>query len=92
MLQEVIELGHRTTGWSVDYSSDGENWAPVPEATGKQSIGFSLFLKDLHYNPIAEFKAFKRLVDRLKALIVPHVTQIIYSLSLGLKKESFLRW
>jgi alpha-L-fucosidase len=40
MLQEVIQLGHRTTGWSVDYSTDGKNWAAIPEATGKQSIGY----------------------------------------------------
>ena len=40
MLQEVIELGHRTTGWSVDYSSDGKNWTAIPEATGKQCIGY----------------------------------------------------
>lgn len=39
MLQEVIELGHRTTGWSVDYSADGKTWMPVPDATNKQTIG-----------------------------------------------------
>jgi alpha-L-fucosidase len=40
MLQEVIELGHRTTGWSVDYSTNGKKWISIPEATGKQSIGY----------------------------------------------------
>ncbi|HZI33313.1 MAG TPA: alpha-L-fucosidase [Candidatus Binatia bacterium] len=40
MLQEVIQLGHRTTGWSVDYSTDGKDWTPIPEATGKQCIGY----------------------------------------------------
>ena len=39
MIQEVIELGHRTTGWSVDYSSNGTDWTPIPEASDKHSIG-----------------------------------------------------
>lgn len=39
MLCEVIQLGHRTTGWSVEYSSDGKTWIPIPEVTNKQSIG-----------------------------------------------------
>lgn len=45
MLQEVIQLGHRTTGWSVDYSSDGRNWTPIPEATDKQSIGYKWIIR-----------------------------------------------
>jgi len=45
MLQEVIGLGHRTTGWSVDYSTDGNDWLPIPEATGKQSIGYKWIIK-----------------------------------------------
>jgi alpha-L-fucosidase len=45
MLQEVIELGHRTTGWSVDYSTNGKSWTPVPGATGKQSIGYKWIVK-----------------------------------------------
>jgi alpha-L-fucosidase len=45
MLQEVIQLGHRTTGWSVDYSSDGQNWTPIPEATDKQSIGYKWIIR-----------------------------------------------
>ncbi|HEX6428737.1 MAG TPA: alpha-L-fucosidase [Niastella sp.] len=44
-VQEVIELGHRTTGWSVDYSTDGTNWIAIPEATGKQSIGYKWLIK-----------------------------------------------
>ena len=39
MIQEVIELGHRTTKWSVEYSDDGRNWISIPEATDKQAIG-----------------------------------------------------
>ncbi|MBO9732621.1 MAG: alpha-L-fucosidase [Chitinophaga sp.] len=39
MAQEVLELGQRTTGWSVDYSSDGKTWTPIPAATNKQTIG-----------------------------------------------------
>jgi alpha-L-fucosidase len=40
MLQEVIQLGHRITGWSMDYSTNGKDWMAIPEATGKQSIGY----------------------------------------------------
>lgn len=40
MIQEVIGLGQRTTGWSVDYSMNGREWTPIPEATGKQTIGY----------------------------------------------------
>lgn len=39
MIQEVIQLGHRTTSWSVEYSNDAQTWSPVPGATDKQSIG-----------------------------------------------------
>lgn len=39
MLQEVIELGHRTTQWSVEHSNDGKQWTSIPEATNKQTIG-----------------------------------------------------
>lgn len=45
MLQEVIELGHRTTGWSVDYSANGKTWASIPEATNKLSIGYKWLVK-----------------------------------------------
>ena len=38
MLREVIQLGHRTTGWSVDYSSDNSTFTSL--LTGKQSIGY----------------------------------------------------
>jgi alpha-L-fucosidase len=44
-VQEVIQLGHRTTGWSVDYSSNGTNWTPVPGATGKQCIGYKWLVR-----------------------------------------------
>jgi alpha-L-fucosidase len=40
MIQEVIELGQRTTGWSVDYSTNGTDWTPIPEAGDKHSIGY----------------------------------------------------
>lgn len=45
MLQEVIGLGHRTTGWSVDYSADGKTWTAIPEATGKQTIGYKWLIR-----------------------------------------------
>lgn len=39
MLREVIQLGHRTTGWCVEYSADGKNWQQIPEAADQQSVG-----------------------------------------------------
>lgn len=39
MLREVLQLGHRTTGWCVEYSADGKNWQQIPEAAGQQSVG-----------------------------------------------------
>lgn len=39
MLREVIELGHRTTGWSVEYSTDGRNWTLIPETQNLKSVG-----------------------------------------------------
>jgi len=39
MIQEVIELGHRITEWTVEYASDGKNWKSIPGANNKQSIG-----------------------------------------------------
>jgi alpha-L-fucosidase len=38
MLREVIQLGHRTTGWSVDYSSDNSSYTSL--LANKQSIGY----------------------------------------------------
>jgi alpha-L-fucosidase len=38
MLREVIELGHRTTGWGVDYSSDNASFTPL--VSNKQSVGY----------------------------------------------------
>lgn len=45
MLQEVIELGHRTTAWSVDYSTNGKTWIPIPGATAQQSIGYKWLVR-----------------------------------------------
>jgi len=45
MIQEVIELGHRITEWSVDYSGDGKKWTTIPEAKNKQSIGHKWILR-----------------------------------------------
>jgi alpha-L-fucosidase len=44
MLQEVIELGHRTLNWSVDYYS-GTTWTTVAAANNKQCIGFKRAVK-----------------------------------------------
>lgn len=49
MLQEVIQLGHRTTGWTVDYSNDGKNWTAIPETSGRQSIGYKWIVR---FNPV----------------------------------------
>ena len=47
MLREVIELGHRTTGWSVDYSSDNSSYTSL--LANKQSIGYKWLEK---FNPV----------------------------------------
>ncbi len=39
MLQEVIDLGHRTTRWQVEYSDNGKNWTLIPETSNLQSVG-----------------------------------------------------
>lgn len=49
MLQEVIQLGHRTTGWSVDYSTNGTDWKPITEASDKHSIGYKWIVR---FNPV----------------------------------------
>ena len=53
MIQEVIELGQRTTGWSVDYSTNGKSWYPIPGAAGKQCIGYKWLVK---FKPIKASK------------------------------------
>ncbi|MBN1131375.1 MAG: alpha-L-fucosidase, partial [Chitinispirillaceae bacterium] len=40
MLQEKIELGHRITRWSLDYSGNGTAWTGVANAADRQSIGY----------------------------------------------------
>jgi alpha-L-fucosidase len=47
MLREVIELGHRTTGWGVDYSSDNSSFTPL--VSNKQSVGYKWLEK---FNPV----------------------------------------
>lgn len=47
MLREVIELGHRTIGWSVDYSSDNSSYTSLIK--NKQSIGYKWLEK---FNPV----------------------------------------
>jgi alpha-L-fucosidase len=47
MLREVIQLGHRTTGWSVDYSSDNSSYTSL--LSNKQSIGYKWLEK---FNPV----------------------------------------
>ena len=45
MAEEVIELGHRTSRWSVEYSNNGKDWTAIPEATGKQGIGYKWIVR-----------------------------------------------
>lgn len=45
MVREVIQLGHRTTGWAVQYSTNGTTWNAITAATGKQCIGYKWMIK-----------------------------------------------
>jgi alpha-L-fucosidase len=45
MVQEVIALGHRTTRWSVDYSTNSTTWYTVSGASNKQSIGYKWIIR-----------------------------------------------
>ena len=45
MVQEVNTLGQRTTGWAIQYSTNGTTWNPVTGATGKQSIGYKWIIR-----------------------------------------------
>ena len=67
-IQEVIELGHRTTGWSVDYSANGKDWTPIAEATGKQSIGYKWLIK---FHPVTASKVRLRITSG-KASVAIH--------------------
>ena len=67
-IQEVIELGHRTTGWSVDYSANGKDWTSIPEATEKQSIGYKWLVK---FRPVTASKVRLRITSG-KACVAIH--------------------
>jgi alpha-L-fucosidase len=45
MVQEVIQLGHRTTGWSVDWSTNGTTWTAVTGATNRTCIGYKWLIR-----------------------------------------------
>jgi alpha-L-fucosidase len=66
MIQEVIQLGQRTTGWSVESSSDGVYWTPVPGASEKQSIGHKWIAR---FPPITASYVRLRLEGRVPAAI-----------------------
>jgi alpha-L-fucosidase len=78
MLQEVIELGHRTTGWSVDYSSNGKDWTPIPETTGKPSIGYKWLIK---FKPVTASRVRLRVTSG-KACLAIHTFGIYKQASL----------
>ena len=77
MLQEVIQLGQRTTGWSVDYSTNGRDWTAIPEATGKQSIGFKWLAR---FKPVTATQVRLRITSG-KACIAIH--------TFGIYKEGY---
>ncbi len=66
MIQEAIRLGQRTTTWSIETSSDGEAWTPIPEATGKQSIGHKWIVR---FRPVRAKYVRLRLSGRAPAAI-----------------------
>lgn len=78
MLQEVIQLGHRTSGWSVDYSEDGKSWKAIPEATDKQSIGYKWIVR---FSPLTASYVRLRITEG-KACIAIH--------SFGIYKQASL--
>lgn len=78
-LQEVIELGHRTTGWSVDYSMNGKQWNSIPEAAGKQTIGYKWLVK---FKPVTA-KFVRLRITAGKACPAIH--------TFGIYKQQFLR-
>ncbi|AIE85927.1 alpha-L-fucosidase 1 [Fimbriimonas ginsengisoli Gsoil 348] len=66
MIQEVIQLGHRTTSWSVEYSNDGSTWIPVPNATDKQTIGHKWIIR---FSPLTASHLRLKLSGRAPAAI-----------------------
>jgi len=79
MLQEVIELGQRTTGWSVDYSNNGKTWTPIKEATEKQTIGYKWLIK---FSPVTASKVRLRITSG-KASVAIH--------TFGIYKQQFIK-
>lgn len=59
-LSEMIELGHRTIRWSVDWSDDGRTWNEIPETAGLQSIGNKWIVR---FNPITARYVRLRIID-----------------------------
>jgi alpha-L-fucosidase len=78
MLREVIELGHRTTGWSVDYSSDNSSFTSL--LTGKQSIGYKWLEK---FNPVTA---------RYVRLKITKGQACVALNTFGVYKKTFLKW
>ena len=60
MLQEVIELGHRTTAWSVEYSQNGKDWTVIPEASTLQSVGHKWIVR---FSPVTAKYVRLRILD-----------------------------
>ncbi|UIR55279.1 alpha-L-fucosidase [Sphingobacterium sp. SRCM116780] len=78
MIQEVIQLGHRTTGWEVDYSQDGKRWTTISETKGRQSIGHKWIVR---FEPI-EAKYIRLRITKGQATPALH--------SFGIYKQSLL--
>ncbi|MBN1308653.1 MAG: alpha-L-fucosidase [Chitinispirillaceae bacterium] len=79
MLQEKIDLGHRITRWSLDYSSNGTAWSSVTGASNKQSIGYKRLIR---CNPISAVQIRLRITQG-KACPVIH--------SFGLYRTAFMK-
>ena len=60
MLQEVIDLGHRTTAWSVEYSQNGKDWTVIPEASALQSVGHKWIVR---FSPVTAKYVRLRILD-----------------------------
>lgn len=60
MLREVIQLGHRTTRWSVEYSNNGKDWTTIPETSSLQSVGNKWIVR---FNPVTAKYVRLRILD-----------------------------
>jgi alpha-L-fucosidase len=77
MLREVIQLGHRTTGWSVDYSSDNISYSSL--LSNKQSVGYKWLEK------------FNQVTARYVRLRITNGRACVALNTFGVYKKTFLK-